>query len=466
MKPFFWASAPNSARGCAHCRFTRSVASMTESSNSSTPTIHPLRNKTVLSWALYDWANSAYTTLLITVLIAYIQRVVYPAEKWGHVGIVVWAWGISLSMFLGAVLSPIVGAIADARRCKRWLLGITALTGSTASILLGVVPPRMHVLVVVLFVLANLMLEISLGVYNGFLPEIVDEEQLNTASAWGYGLGYLGGGIALALAMLLMQFGNHLGMETMASRLQCSLVLMGAWWGVFTLPAMVCLRDPVGDSDTAQRLSHTILSGISEVASTIRDLRKHAALALFLLSFLFYNDGVQTIISQASTFALQELSFHEAELMAVILMIQVLALPGAVLVGWCADWFGKRRTLLACLSVWAAVLVTAFFVTSQTGFWLLAAVIAFVLGGTQSVSRALMATMIPLHQNAQYFGFFNLSGKATSFVGTFLFGAVVAATGSSRFAIIGLLPLFLVGAAFLWKVDAGESVPIRSKRAA
>jgi UMF1 family MFS transporter len=182
-------------------------------------------------------------------------------------------------------------------------------------------------------------------------------------------------------------------------------------------------------------------------------------LLLFLISFLLYNDGVQTVISQSSTFALQELSFLEGELMAVILMIQFLALPGSLLIGRCADWLGRKRTLLGCLMIWAAVLLAALFINDKLGFWLLAAVIALVLGGTQSVSRSLMAVMIPAEQNAQYFGFFNLSGKATSFMGTFMFGLIIALTDSSRLAIVGLLPFFVLGALVMLRVDTGSTLP-------
>ena len=416
-----------------------------------------LRDRKIVSWAMYDWANSAYTTLLITVMVAYVQRVVFPTDQWGHVGAVVWAWGISLSMFLGAVLSPVVGAIADAGRSKRRWLGMTALTGSLAAILLGFVPPEQYVLIVVLFVTANLMLELSLGFYNGFLPEIADEDQVNAASAMGYGFGYVGGGIALIFAMLLIQFGDSLGLESMTSRLQWSLVLMGLWWGVFTIPALVVLRDRDIQLRGQRSAGEAIRGSFREVRDTVLSLRSNVALALFLLSFLLYNDGIQTIISQASTFALQELNFVESDLMAVILMIQFLALPGALLVGRCADWYGKKQTLLVCLAIWCALLIAALFVYTKLGFWLLAVVIAMVMGGTQSVSRSLMATMTPEDHSAQYFGFFNLSGKATSFLGTFLFGALVAVTGSSRMAIFGLLPLFLFGALLLWKVDNRET---------
>ncbi|TWT79600.1 Vacuole effluxer Atg22 like protein [Planctomycetes bacterium CA13] len=405
---------------------------------------------------MYDWANSAYTTLLITVLVAYIQRVVFPVEQWGYTGAVVWAWGISLSMFLGAVLSPLVGAIADARASKRRWLAATALSGAVASILLGIVPPQMYVVIVILFVMANLMLELSLGIYNGFLPEIVDEKQINSASSWGYGLGYLGGGIALLIAMMILQFGHLLGIETMSARLRCSLVLMGIWWGIFSLPAIVVLRDQPNKHAEQRSIRDAIRHSFGDVLQTLRSLRVNVPLALFLVGFLFYNDGVQTIISQASTFALQELSFPEAELMAVILMIQFLALPGALVIGKCADWFGQKRTLLATLAVWIGVLVAALFIASKIGFWGMAVVVAFVLGGTQSVSRSLMATMTPMGESAKYFGFFNLSGKATSFLGTFLFGLIVATSGSSRLAIFGLLPLFVIGMGLLWMMKDGH----------
>ena len=231
---------------------------------------------------------------------------------------------------------------------------------------------------------------------------------------------------------------------------------MGLWWGGFTLPAIMILRDQPGDVAESSNAKEAIQASWTEVRTTLLSLRTNIPLALFLLSFLLYNDGIQTIISQASTFALQELQFTEGSLMAVILMIQFLALPGALIVGKCADVFGKKRALLACLSVWSGLLIVALFVYTQLGFWILAVVIAMVMGGTQSVSRSMMATMIPEERNAQYFGFFNLSGKATSFMGTFLFGALVAITGSSRMAIFGLLPLFLVGALLLSNVKTTQ----------
>jgi len=418
---------------------------------------HLLLRRPVFAWVMYDWANSAYTTLAITVLVAYIQRVVYPSDLWGTTGVIVWAWGISFSMLLGAMLSPVLGSIADTAKTKRLWLGITALSGSAASILLGIVHPSHYLLITCLFVFANLMLELSLGIYDGFLPEIVQLDETRSASAWGYGIGYLGGGLALFLAMLILQYGTAIGSNSMSDRLQTSLVLMGSWWGFFSLPAVIILRDQNRTHQQTRRLVGVLKDSMTDVGETLWAIKRHLSLMLFLFSFLFYNDGVQTVISQASSFALQELAFPESDLMAVILMIQFLAFPGALLVSKLSDWVGSKATLLLCLAVWNIVLVAAYFVETMVGFWWMAAVIAIVLGGTQAVSREVMAAMIPKGESAKYFGFFLFSGKSTSFLGTFSFGLIVALTDSTRMAIVGLIPLFFLGALLLWRVTVPET---------
>ena len=175
------------------------------------------------------------------------------------------------------------------------------------------------------------------------------------------------------------------------------------------------------------------------------NIKKYRTLAWFLLGFLLYSDGVQTVISQSPTFALQDLNFTEGDLAAVILMIQLLAFPGALCAGYVSDKLGQKTTLMGCLLIWIGTLVAASFIHSKAAFWVLGAAIALVLGGTQSVSRAIMGLMTPENQTAKFFGFFNLTGKATGFLGPFAFGLVVATTGSPRYAILAILPFFLVG---------------------
>jgi len=259
---------------------------------------------------MYDWANSAYSTLSITILVAYIQTVVFP-YKWGPIaeawpliesvdlperlnllvwfwgrfvsikwGAVIWAWGIALSMLVAAAASPVFGALADLNSSKRkWLAG-TAFCGAAAAVLLALVPPTCEWLVVALFVAMALMFELSLGFYNGFLPEIADQEEINRVSAWGYALGYLGGAMALVLAMLVLQFGHMLGLTEKADQLRGGILIMGLWWGVFTLPALRILRDRGRPPSRKQPALVATREALREVRRTLGSVRRYHVLAL------------------------------------------------------------------------------------------------------------------------------------------------------------------------------------------
>lgn len=414
-----------------------------------------VRRAEVLAWAMYDWANSAYSTVSITILVVYLQKVVLPG-RWGAI---VWAWGISLSMLTAALASPVLGAIADATRGKRRWLAATALPGAAAAMLLAMLPPTAVWPIIVLFVLMSFGFELSLGFYNGFLPEIADQQSMNRISAWGYALGYLGGALALVLAMLVSVYGERVGLTELADQLRAGIFIMGAWWGLFTLPTLWVLRDRGRTPAPRVSISRTVTAALGEVRHTLGNVRRYRMLALFLLGFLFYNDGIQTVISQASTLAIKELSFETRELGLLILMIQFVALPGALMVGWLADRVGQKATLMGCLAVWVTLVVAAYFVTTKQQFWVLGAVLALVMGGTQSVSRAIMGVMTPAARTAEFFGFFNFSGKATSFLGTFVFGYIIWMGGGVRMAVLSLLAFFLAGWALAARirVDQGRA---------
>lgn len=425
----------------------------------------PVFRANVLAWCCYDWANSGYTTLLITVFVVYLQRVVFDSDEWGNTGPIVWAWGVSASMLAGAILSPILGAMADAHASKRKWLAITAIGGGAACIAMAVAPPDQVWLITACFLFANLCLELSLTVYNGFLPEIANDEEMNRVSAAGMGWGYFGGGLALLLAMLLLNFGESLGLATMSSRLRWCLGLTGIWWALFTLPTVVFLRDKNRDSVLPDLgMLSAARSAVTDAVSTLFQIRRYGPLALFLVAFLFFNDGVQTVISQSSTFALQEIHFTESELVGVILMIQFLAVPGALLIGWLSDRIGRKQALVFCLLIWIVLLASAWFVNSKRSYWLMAVGVALVLGGTQSVSRAIMGALTPEEHAAKFFGFFNLSGKATSFMGTFLFGLVIAWTGNSRLAVVIMLIFFVIGLLILSQVNLSKQQDSKGKK--
>jgi len=403
----------------------------------------------IFAWAMYDWANSAYSTLSITILIFYIKEVVVP----GNWGTVVWAWGISLSMLTAALLSPVLGALADANAGKRRWLAATALPGAAAAILLALTPPHWTWIVVGLFVLTSLLFELSLGFYNGFLPEIAEERDFNRVSAWGYALGYLGGALALLLALGVKMAGPSLGLPELADQLRAGLFIMGLWWGLFTLPTLCVLRDRGPTRGKKLPPGRAVAQAIGEVGHTLKNIRLYKTLSLFLLAFLLYNDGIQSVISQSSAFAIDVLEFSSSELIILILVIQLVALPGALLVGYLADRVGQKPTLVFCLTIWIALIIAAYLITSKTQFWVLGIVLALVMGGTQSVSRAIMGLMTPPRRSAEFFGFFNFSGKATSFLGTFLFGLIIVRTGNTRLAILSLLIFFLLGWAIVATID-------------
>jgi UMF1 family MFS transporter len=400
------------------------------------------------AWACYDWANSAYSTLSITFLAGYITNIVLP----GDAGTIAWSFGIGASMFVAALLSPMLGALADAHASKRGWLAATAFGGAAAAVLLGIVPP-IPALVVALFLAAHILFELSFGFYNGFLPELADESQLNRVSSWGFAAGYIGGGLALALALVVFQFGAQFGLESPETRIRLNLVIMGTWWGLFSIPTVLVLRDRCVARKSSTSLTVAAREAFGEVWHTLRNVRKYRTLSIFLAGYLLYNEGINTVLTQASLFANKALKMDTGELAFVVLLIQFAAFPGALLVGWLADRWGQKPALMLCLAGWTALLVAAYFVTTKAQFWGLAGFLALIMGGTQSVSRSIMGYMTPEAHTAEFMGFFSLSQKATSMVGPLLFGTILVQTGSAHTAILSLIGFILIGWAVVSRID-------------
>jgi UMF1 family MFS transporter len=329
--------------------------------------------------------------------------------------------------------------------------------GAGSATLLGLVPTSAEWLIAALFFFTCLGFELSWGVYNGFLPEIADEKSMNRVSAWGFGFGYVGGGLALLLAILILRFGEALGLpsasDNVVPHLRISIVTMGLWWGLFSLPTLLVLRDKGAPPTKSLPLVPQTKAAFRQVFETLKNVRRYTPLALFLLGFLFYNDGMQTVITQASVFAERELKMDASELSMMILMVQFISLPGALLMGKLSDRIGAKTTLHINLAIWVGLLVTAFFVTTKAQFWVMAAVLALVMGGAQSVSRALMGFMTPPSKSAEFMGFFNLSGRAVSTVGPMLFATTLHLTDSAHYAILSLLVFFIIGWALILCVN-------------
>lgn len=429
----------------------------------ATATGNKATRKEIFAWALYDWANSAYTTLSITALVYYITHVVLPgtsptaqrmsaqAAAWGHQvdpdlwGDAVWGFGLAVSMLTAALLSPVVGAMADVRATKRIWLGVTALSGAVCPIVMFWLPADWVWTNIALFVVASMLFDLSFGFYNGFLPELSDERTVNRISAWGFALGYLGGAIPLAAMMLLFKFGHHVGLTDDVQKLRTGLLLMGLWWGGFTIPTVWILRDKSPPTGADKSFWQVGREAFSQVATTLSNLRRYRMLVLFLLGFLFYNDGIQTVISQSSVFATKELHFDDSELFPLILTFQFICLIGALIDSVLTDRIGQKPALMIYLAVWLAMLGLAYFVTEKWHFWALSVGLGLVMGGAQTVSRSIMSMMTPPRHTAEFFGFFNFSGRATSWLGNAMFAWVGLQTGSKRLAIVSLIVFFVIG---------------------
>lgn len=413
----------------------------------------------VFAWVFYDWANSAYSTLLITAVLYYVQKVLLP----GRLGPAAFAWCIGLSMFAAAMLSPIVGAMADANRSKRRWLAVTAWGGSAAAIALALAPTSMPAVALSAFVAMCVLFDLSLVPYNGFLQEISDDRTVNRISAWGFALGYLGGSIPLAMLGAVVYFGPHWGLTDVGLQCRAGILMLGLWWGLFSTPTILLLRDRGGPPVARQSWRRAARNALRENAQTLRNVRRYPTVALFLLAYLFYSEGMQTVITQANTLAERDFHFSLFDLVLFILAIQLVALPGSLVMGWLADRWGQKPTMLASLAVWSALIVAAVVIQTVVGFWIMGLTLALVLGGPQAVSRAIMANLSPREHAAEFFGFYNVSGKAASFLGPVLFGAVIFFTESARAAAGSLLVFFIVGVILLWRVDLPRAATANPK---
>lgn len=414
--------------------------------SAASPNLAKNQPREIIAWCMYDWANSAYSTIYITVLVLYLQGAVLK----GDAGLTAWGWGIGITTLCSAFLSPILGAIADARANKRLWLFATTMMGASASALMFFGTPERPWFFVAMFLIANLNYELVQTFYNAFLPEIADDHKMSEVSAWGYGTGYVGGGLMLVIAILVVSYGESLGIptENHFQRRLC-LLLMGIWWAVFSLPMLLMVRDKSPPRRSGDSLATTAMMGLQQVKRTLGEISRYKMLMIFLIGFLIFNDGVMTVISQASVFAKNKFQMDDAALVPVFLMIQFVALPGAVFLGWVANKIGQKNALHICLSIWVLVLISGFLIQEVWQFWVMAAVTALVMGGTQSISRTIMGLMTPESRTGEFFGFFNLSGKAFSMLGPIMFTEILKRTGSPNWAILSLLVFFVVGWAII-----------------
>ncbi len=412
------------------------------------------------AWYFYDWANSAFPTTVLTVLLGpYLTELAHRAARDGRLWVLsapiapdaYYPYLVALSVGLQVLLLPLLGALADSTGWKKRLLLLFAYLGAAATVGLYWVEGERVLLGGALFVLANFCFGASIVMYNAYLPELAAPEERDAVSSRGWALGYLGGGTLLAGNLVLLSVAPQVGIE-FGHAVRICLASAGLWWGIFTLIPALGLRERAPVRSVPQLLSlwRSGWSGLSEMFKKL--LRQPSAL-LFLAAYFFYNDGVQTVIALAGQFAVHELGVPVPELTAVILMVQFVAFAGALLFGVLGTKLGTKRALLLSLLVWVGIIAySGIALHSGTEFAFAAAAIGLVLGGTQALSRSMFSLFIPKGQEAGYFGLYEISERGSSWFGPLLFGLVVQWSGSYRWAIAAVGALFLVGGALLWRV--------------
>ncbi len=447
-----------------------------ESTAGPVPAHEPGPNKRdQTGWYFYDWANSAFSTTVATVFLGpYISSLARsaagPDGLARFLGIPVapdsfLPYCISFSVVLQVLFLPVLGAIADYSNLRMRLMQLFAVAGSVATMFMFFVTTGTWWLGGLLFIVANFSFGAAIVFYNAFLPDIAGPEDRDRVSAVGWALGYLGGGLLLALNLVFYLMGDNLGIDT-GLTVRINLFSGGLWWFAWSFVTWKMLR-----SQGATRplpAGETYLStGLKQLWGTCKETSKYPHTIRFLVAYLLYNDGIQTVIGVAAIFAAAPLvqgglEIEQGTLTQIILMIQFIAFGGALLFGKAATRIGAKKTLIVGLIVWSVVVIYAYLglrgESRVLEFWILGACIALVMGGTQAVSRSLFANMIPPGKEAEFFSIYEVSERGTSWLGPLVVGVVNQWTGSLRPAIVSIILFFVIGILLLLRVDVRKAI--------
>jgi UMF1 family MFS transporter len=414
------------------------------------------RRRAIWGWAIYDFANSAYTTLIVTFIYAvYFTQQIAPD---GITGTALWSRGVTITALVVAFVSPVMGALADRGGLRRpLLLGLTLLTVVSVSLLWFPTPGEVA-LALTLFVISNVAFELSGVLYNSYLPEVAEPHEIGRVSGFGWGLGYVGGLVAMAIALfgfiqpdvppfgLDPQTGEHVRATT---------VLVGVWFAVLSIPMFLWVKEP--EAAAARRpLGEVTRRAFAELGETLREVRRYRQVVRLLLARLFYNDGLVTIFAFGPIFAAEVFGFTTIEVLYWGLALNVTAGLGAFAMGFLDDRIGGRLTLLVTLVGLVAASLWAVASNSKESLYLAGIFLGIFVGPNQAASRSLLGRFAPADKEGEFFGFFAFSGKAMAFAGPLLLGLVTQITGDARMGMATILGFFFIGGALLLWVDEEE----------
>ncbi|MFJ1748659.1 MFS transporter [Streptomyces sp. NPDC088116] len=433
------------------------------------------RRRQQRGWYFYDFACSVYSTSVLTVFLGpyltSVAKAAADADGFVHpLGVPVragsvFAYAVSVSVVIAVLVMPLVGAVADRTGRKKPLLAAAAYLGATATTCMFFLDGDRYLLGALLLIVANASVSVSMVLYNAYLPQIAGPEERDDVSSRGWAFGYTSGALVLVLNLVLYTGHDSFGVSE-STAVRICLASAGVWWGAFTVVPLRRLRD----RRTPKGGEGSVGTGWRQLVNTLRDMRRHPLTLSFLLAYLVYNDGVQTVISQASIYGSEELGLDQTTLIVAVLLVQILAVAGALGMGRMARTYGAKHTIQASLAVWTLILAAGYFLPAgaPVAFFVLAAAIGLVLGGSQALSRSLFSHLVPQGKEAEYFSAYEMSDRGLSWLGPLVFGLAYQLTGSYRDAIISLVVFFVLGFGLLARVPirqaivaAGNPVPDR-----
>jgi MFS transporter, UMF1 family len=408
------------------------------------------------AWAMYDWANSAFWSTVVTAVFppffaTYAAAGLAPVEATAR-----YAWATTIAAVIIALLGPILGAIADYRAWKKRLLAVCVIIGATATLLMVAIQRGDWIFALLVFSMGNIAVSTSLVFYDSLLPHIAKPEEIDRVSTAGFAIGFIGGGIVLLLNLAWILSPSTFGLPDTVAAIKLSFVSVAVWWTIFSIPLLRRVPEPraVLDADETAN-ANPVRVAFTRVRETFHELRTFRQAFLMLVAFLLYNDGIQTMIRMASIYG-AEVGIDQNAQIAAFVVVQFVGVPFSFAFGMLAGRIGAKSALFGALAVYTGIGILGYFMTSAWHFFALAFLVGMVQGGSQALSRSLFARMIPKHKSSEYFGFYSVFEKFAGVAGPAVFATSVTLFGSSRVAVLSVIGFFIAGALVLTRVNVKE----------
>jgi UMF1 family MFS transporter len=412
--------------------------------------------RAIRAWTMYDWANSTFATTIAAAVLPVYYSTVASKNLQPHEATSNWAFTTTIALVLVALLGPILGAMADFSGAKKRFMSVFVVVGVTGTALLYLVKSGDWFMASVFYIIGSIGFAGANVFYDSLLPHIAHEDEIDQVSSRGYAMGYAGGGILLAVNLVMIMFSpDHL--TELMTRL--SFLTVSIWWLVFTIPLWRNVEEPPRRILASEKGFNPVKASFSRLSNTFKEIKKYKELTKFIVAFWLYNNGIGTIIFMATIYG-TELGFSSTTTIGTLLMVQFVAIPFAFLFGWLAKKIGTKRSILLSLLIYTLIAIGGYFLYKEIHFWLLGFAVATVQGGSQALSRSLFGRMMPKSKSAEFYSFFSVSEKIAGTVGPLLFGVVSRLMGGSRLSIVSLIIFFILGGLLLWQVKEKEGIAI------